>query len=309
MRRSSVLATNALLAAAALVSVCGSTLAQAAPQRPAITGIAFARFYETNPTAAQHFYGDILGYERLTVGDATTYPVNSSQWIETVPHIGPKPNDRLAAVAFTTRDAAGLERYLASKGFPSEQSLRNDSFSVRDPEGNLVIFVQQDSNKAVLHAKASPHATSHRIIHVGFLVNDAAKEDRFWRDALGFKPYWHGGQKSDTATDYISQQVPDGTDWLEYMLNSKPNPSLQTVGVLNHFSLGTENMDTVVAALKTNNCTDANCSKTQLGRDGKIQLNLFDPDLSRVEYMEFKARKEPCCSPFTGPSPTETENR
>ena len=34
-------------------------------KRPAITGIAFARFYTTQPDAAQKFYGDTLGYQRL----------------------------------------------------------------------------------------------------------------------------------------------------------------------------------------------------------------------------------------------------
>ncbi len=31
------------------------------PTRPAITGVAFARFYTTDPAAAQKFYGSTLG--------------------------------------------------------------------------------------------------------------------------------------------------------------------------------------------------------------------------------------------------------
>ena len=84
--------------------------------------------------------------------------------------------------------------------------------------GNLVIFVQSGSNKQVAQAPPSPDAASRRIIHVGFIVRDAAKEDTFWRDVLGFRPNWHGGM-TDTTTDWSSVQVPDGTDWLEYMLN------------------------------------------------------------------------------------------
>lgn len=302
-------ASLVLTVAAALTTGPSAHAQQAAPQRPAITGIAFARFYEADPTAAQHFYRDTLGLERVTAASGNAiYPVNSSQWIETIPHTGPKANDRLAAVAFTTRDAAGLERYLAAKGFVPEESLRNDSFSVRDPEGNLVFFVQQDSNKAVAQAKASAHATSHRLIHVGFVVQDADKENRFWRETLGFKPLWHGGM-DPSRTDWVSQQVPDGTDWLEYMLGNPADSSLKQHGGANHVSLGTADMATVVAALKTNGCTEAPCSKTQMGRDGKVQLNLFDPDFTRVEFMEYKPRQEPCCSPITGPFPTEAENR
>jgi hypothetical protein len=50
------------------------------------------------------------------------------------------------------------------------------------------------------------------------------------------------------------------------------------------------------------------CTGIQAGKDGKIQLNLFDPDQTRVEYMEFKPVMKPCCSDFTGPHPSPTEN-
>jgi hypothetical protein len=51
-------------------------------KRPAITGIAFARFYTTDPCRAQKFYGDTLGYKRLEANGVWTYPVNRSQWVE-----------------------------------------------------------------------------------------------------------------------------------------------------------------------------------------------------------------------------------
>jgi hypothetical protein len=42
-----------------------------------------------------------------------------------------------------------------------------------------------------------------------------------------------------------------------------------------------------------------------MGKDGKWQLNVFDPDLTRVELMEFKPVEKPCCSGFTGPHPSQ----
>jgi hypothetical protein len=64
----------------------------------------------------------------------------------------------------------------------------------------------------ISEAPDSPRATSERIIHVGFIALDKDREDVFWQGILGFRPYWHGGQKSETDTDYVSLQVPDGTD-------------------------------------------------------------------------------------------------
>jgi catechol 2,3-dioxygenase-like lactoylglutathione lyase family enzyme len=283
-----------------------SALAQQ-PARPAITGIAFARFYTTAPEAAQKFYGTTLGFERKETDDMWIYPVNHSQWIEvlTAPP-PPKPNVRMAAVAFTTSDVTQLQSYLEAHNIKPEIPLKNGQFGVRDPEGNLVIFVQRDSEKLVARALGSSFATSTRIIHVGFIVTDRAKEDVFWQQILGFRPYWHGGPKDD-VTNWVSLQVPDGNDWLEYMLNAGPDPSLHQTGVMDHFSLGVTQMNDAVAALARNHCEGPNCTKTQMGRDGKVQLNLFDPDETRVEFMEFAPAQEPCCSPFTGKHPSASD--
>jgi catechol 2,3-dioxygenase-like lactoylglutathione lyase family enzyme len=278
------------------------------PVRPAITGIAFARFYTTDPAGAQKFYGDTLGFERKQVDGMWIYPVNRSQWIEVLTTPPPQPNIRLAAVAFTTRDAAKLERYLKAHNVKPEIQLSHGQFGVRDPEGNLVLFVQAGSEKPVATSVISPNAPSTRIIHAGFMVQDRDKENAFWQDILGFRPYWHGGH-ADGITDWVSLQVPDGSDWIEYMLNPAPVPNLRQAGMSDHFSLGVAHMQDVVAALARNHCEGANCSKTQIGRDGKVQLNLFDPDQTRVEFMEFTPSREPCCSQFTAAHPTANESQ
>jgi catechol 2,3-dioxygenase-like lactoylglutathione lyase family enzyme len=276
-------------------------------QRPAITGIAFVRMYTADAAASANFYGNTLGYRRADSVGITRYSVNDLQWLEVEALPSPAPASRLAAVAFTTRDAAVLERYLKVHNISIEQPLGHGLFAVRDPEGNLVYFVQEGTKVPGLPV-ASPNAPSHRIIHTGFQVRDAAAEDRFYKDLLGFHPNWHGGMH-EGETDWISVQVPDGTDWLEYMLEGGATPSAKQLGVLNHFSLGTAHMADVVVALARNKCEGSNCTKSQMGKDGKVQLNLFDPDLTRVEYMEFKPTGTICCSPILGKLPTEVEDR
>jgi hypothetical protein len=41
----------------------------------------------------------------------------------------------------------------------------------------------------------------------------------------------------------------------------------------------------------------------KIDRDGKWQLNLCDPDGTRVELMEFAPVEKPCCAAYTGPHP------
>ena len=281
-----------------------------AQQRPAITGIAFVRFYVSDPAAAETFYGKTLGYTAIKDGAITRYPVNDLQWIETTPLPSPAPASKQAAVGFMTRDAQALATYLEAHGTTLATHVKDGEFSVRDPEGNLILFVDATAPASIAAKKAplAPNAPSHRLIHTGFVVQSAAKENEFYRELLDFKPYWHGGRTDDT-TDYVSQQAPEGSDWLEYMLNNGPTPTARQLGSSDHISLGVAHMPDAIAALAKNGCTGPTCTASRTGRDGKTQLNLFDNDLTRVEYMEFTPSGKTCCSEFTAPHPTATESR
>ena len=99
-------------------------------------------------------------------------------------------------------------------------------------------------------------------------------------------------------------QVPDGTDWLEYMLNQS-TADLRLSGVMNHISLGVKDMNAAQAKLESHGWQSSGSEHSQIGKDGKLQLNVFDPDLSRIELMEFAPVDKPCCSEFTAPHPSE----
>jgi hypothetical protein len=44
---------------------------------------------------------------------------------------------------------------------------------------------------------------------------------------------------------------------------------------------------------------------TKIGKDGKGQFNMYDPDGIRAELMNLHATEKPCCSAFTATDPTE----
>jgi len=281
--------------------------AVAAQNRPAITGIAFVRMYSADRTASDAFYGKTLGFQAITGADGIErYGVNPSQWLEVESLPANPPEKRIPLVAFTTRDAKRLEKYLKQHDVAVAGRLEGSGFTVRDPEGNLIGFMQRGAMRDKL--LMSPRAAARRIIHTGFLVHDRAAEDAFYRDVLGFQLSWQGG-RTDSVVSYVDMQVPEGTDWLEYMLSTSPHPDARDLGVINHFSLGTATMGDVVAALKSNGCSGPACSNSHTGRDGKVQLTQFDPDLTRVEFMEFKPTGTTCCSPMLGRVPREDEDQ
>jgi len=137
-------------------------------------------------------------------------------------------------------------------------------------------------------------------------------EDTFYRDLLGFRPYWFGGM-IENRIDWVSQQVPDSHDWMEYMLahdsagsGIPAGISQHDLGVLDHLSLGVDSVETAHKTLEAGNRLGGiHDAHTQIGRDGKGQFNLYDPDGIRLELMNFHASEKPCCSPFTASDPED----
>jgi catechol 2,3-dioxygenase-like lactoylglutathione lyase family enzyme len=296
-----------LTALLAWAFVAAGALAQATPTRPRILGIDHVAFYTTSPDGVKKLYGDVLGLasaEPVETGGTLRYLVGT-QWVGYSAAPDPKATDRMDHVAFATDNVSALRRYLIANGIKVSgvQGLQDHSLScfVTDPGGHRVEFVEREKADAVT---TPPAAVSRRMIHAGFLVHNRAAEDHFYIDLLGFRPYWHGGMKDD-QTDWVAIQVPDGTDWLEYMLNQPEHPDLRTTGVMNHISLGVVDMKRAQAILESHGWKPHDDEKAQMGKDGKWQLNIYDADLTRVELMEFKPVQKPCCSEFTGPHPSE----
>ena len=66
---------------------------------------------------------------------------------------------------------------------------------------------------------------------------------------------------------------------------------------------GVVSVDPVLAAVAERDPALAAKLHTQAGRDGKKQLNLFDPNHTRVELMDFEPSAPSSCAAFTGPQP------
>jgi catechol 2,3-dioxygenase-like lactoylglutathione lyase family enzyme len=290
------------------------TMATAQPRaaRPAITGISHLAVYSRNLAASDNFYAHILGGTKAPDPEdesGVRYYFGPRQFVEVLPAPQGLGASVLAHVAYTTADAAALRRYLIGHALaPGDLRTGSDGsrwFALRDPEGNEVQFVQRGR----LETTRSPTAISGRIIHIGYLVRSRSAEDKFYRTLLGFRPYWFGAMK-EGATDWVSQQVPNGRDWLEYMLvgpgSTTPLDRVDAseLGVLNHVSLAVPNMEAAVTKLYAQDRLPPRHDGPSMGRDGKWQANLYDPDGTRIELMEYHAVAKPCCSPFTAPDPT-----
>src|SRR5258708_24119379 len=306
------------LVASALLLASGAGLtAKTWSVRPKFIVISHIAFSPSDPAATEHFYTVTVGAvkaEDPENSNGVIYIVGDKQWVEVLPLPPNAGINRLDHVAFTLGwpGVESMRKFLRAKGWAVPDRVTKGAnncirFDVLDPEGTKVEFTAPP----VFAQVNPPNIIGHHMIHVGFVVHDRAKEDTFYRALLGFNPYWFGGM-TDDKVDWVSQQVPDGHDWLEYMMVGAPTDigipatmTQQTLGVLDHFSIGMDSVDTALATLKVGDRLKGVRAdeKTKIGKDGKGQFNMYDPDGIRAELMNFHATEKPCCSAFTAKDP------
>ena len=278
--------------------------------RPKVLGIAHMAIYVKDLAKARRFYEGFLGFAEpftLPTKDGAGVriafvKINDLQYLEifTEPDRG---EGQLNHISVYTDDAQRMRDYLLAKGIePLGNAARgpvpkgqtgNQNFNVRDPDGHIVEIVEyQPDSWTARHAGQDMPATriSDSIMHVGFLVGDLAKATHFYGDILGFQETWRGGGDPQVLS-WVNMRVPDGKDYVEFMLYSElPEPGAR--GGRNHISLMVPDAQKALDELKrraARGLYDPPGGQEIVVRTGvnrKRQINLYDPDGTRVELME-----------------------
>jgi catechol 2,3-dioxygenase-like lactoylglutathione lyase family enzyme len=274
---------------------------QAPVARPRILGIAHLAVFVSDLTAARGFYRDLLGFdESFTLPkpdgsvDVAFVKISDHQWIELInrPTGG---EGQLDHVALSTDGAERMRDYLASRGVQVPEKVGvgptgDKSFTITDPDGHRVEILeyQRDSRTgkdAGTHLPATRIAE--RALHVGILVGELARATEFYTGILGFEEFWRGSAAKSATLSWVNMKVPDGTDYLEFMLyDQKPPPDRR--GTQHHLCLLVPDAEKAVAALESRPARKAytRAIEVRTGINRKRQVNLFDPDGTRVELME-----------------------
>jgi len=269
--------------------------------RPKILGVAHMAVFVSDLAKARAFYGDLLGFEEpftLPKPDGSVeiafVKINDRQWIELFnrPAAG---EGQLNHIAIYTDDADRMRDYLASQNVAvparvGKGRTGNKNFMVKDPDGHNVEIVeyQPDSwtaNDAGKHVPAS--RLSEHAMHVGILVGNLDASMKFYNGILGFQEFWRGSAANSKTLSWVNMRVPDGTDYVEFMLyGEKPAPDRR--GSAHHICLVVPDAEKAVAALDARPARASYTRPVEIrtGINRKRQVNLFDPDGTRVELME-----------------------
>jgi catechol 2,3-dioxygenase-like lactoylglutathione lyase family enzyme len=293
-------------------------LAQTPLPRPRILGLAHVAFFVSDLTKARAFYQGLLGYEEpftLPNPDGSVQiafvKINDRQWIELF--TGASAGEgQLNHIAVYTDDADRMRDYLASRHVKVPESVGkgrtgNKNFMIKDPDGHNVEIVeyQPDSWTAKDTGKHVPASrTSDRALHLGILVGDLDAATTFYDGVLGFQEFWRGAAANSTTLSWVNMRVPDGTDYLELMLYDRIPPP-DNRGTAHHLCLMVPDVDKAVAALESRTAAAgyARPIAVRTGINRKRQVNLFDPDGTRVELMEPNTVDGQPAPPSTLPPP------
>lgn len=269
-------------------------------RRPRVLGLAHVALFVSDLQKARAFYEDFLGYQEPYVlkrddgSDRIVFiKINDQQYIELFAE-NPKQDGYLSHVSFCTDSAEQMRDYLASRGIKvpdkvTKGRIGNSNFNIIDPDGHTVEIVQYEPDSWTMREKGkfmTDSRISTQMAHAGILVGKLEPAMKFYRDILGFAEFWRGSS-SGTELSWVNMKVPDGTDYLELMLYSKP-PDSQQMGVKNHICLFTPDVKKAVAILESRPAFKnyGRPITISVGKNGKRQANLFDPDGTRIELME-----------------------
>jgi lactoylglutathione lyase len=268
------------------------TVALAGAQaQPPIDGLSHVAFFVTDLGRASVFYGELLGYPVEEQASPAGPPksaivrIGADQWVTLIEGEG-AGEGQLDHVAFRTRDAAGVRAALDRAGHHTSAALPDgDALSVEDPDGHRIGFVEASAPTG--RQPPAGEGISPRALHAGVLVGDLDAALTFYGGALGFQEFWRGAGATSQALSWVNLQGPGGTDYLELMLYSDlPPPGNR--GSAHHLCLEVADMDAALATLQPRAARIGyqRPLEVRTGINRKRQLNLYDPDGTRVELME-----------------------
>jgi len=264
---------------------------QPGPARPRITGLSHAGIRVSDAAAARRFYGEMLALPEgaRRTGGRFSYVIGR-QHVLIEPGLPADEDERFSHVAFETPDLEALRAHLTSRGVAMTQPPERcapSAIRVIDPDGHPIEFVAAEFPPPPRPAAPSG-AMSNRLLHAGLFVRDEAAAHRFYRDLLAFSEIWRGG-RTEGVTSWVNMRVPDGTDYLEYMLVTA-TPDRRQRGTQHHICLRVPDIQAAWESV-SRRAGATRLSPPNVGVNGKWQLNLYDPDGTRVELMEpFRTR-------------------
>ena len=285
--------------------IAGAVLAEDLP----LLGLAHVGIRVSDLARARAFYGDLIGLEEAftTTNDdgsvfCAYFKVNDHQFIEIFPGLQADQVVPMTHIAMYTADLEKLRRMMIDRGLkPGKISQgprdHNLSFSIRDlPGQNLTFleFVQYMPDS--LHTRDTGHHLGARRIsthleHAGIVTTDVDAAYNFYVERLGFRETWRRPNPDTGKVALIHLRMPGGSgDYIELSnLSGVADLARKRAGTAAHCSLEVPDIRKAYQETLDRGETKDR-QEPRFGLDQRWQFNLFDPDGTRVEFMQPRAQ-------------------
>jgi catechol 2,3-dioxygenase-like lactoylglutathione lyase family enzyme len=173
----------------------------------------------------------------------------------------------------------------------------NLSFSIRDLPGQNLTFLEfVQYMPESLHTKAlgqhlGPRRISAHLEHAGIITNDVDAAYKFYTEQLGFRETWRRPNPDTGKVALIHLRMPGPSgDYIELSnLSGVLNLARKRAGTAAHCSLEVPDIKKAYRETLDRGETKDR-QEPRFGLDQRWQFNLFDPDGTRVEFMQPRAQ-------------------
>jgi lactoylglutathione lyase len=238
------------------------------------------------------------------------FKVNNRQYIVVTPEAN-KDESRFIGYAVETEDAEAMRLYLKSLGYSvpakvSRTPTHDLAFEILDPEGDKIEVMQYTPESLSVQncgKDLSDGRLSHRVLHAGFSITKP-ETTKFYLEGFSVREFWRAdpsmrapraaAPKTPPASPLLASlsnlKLPESDDYIEWSLSrARPGAPAARQGTGGHIALVTpDNMAKTVAALEAKPAFKdyTRQHEAHVGINHKWQGNFFDPDGTRVEFME-----------------------
>ncbi|MBC8005995.1 MAG: VOC family protein [Verrucomicrobia bacterium] len=259
-------------------------------QRPEIWGIAKMTFLVSDYNLSRDYYDKFLGFNEAFSypserGKVLSFKVNDRQFLEFVEDSQAKEKKRMVSVSFETPQVEQMRKYLELQGqeVPDRTTIDgagNEVFSIVDPYGNRIEFIQWKENSLHQLSKGkyiSDRRISKRIHHVGLYSTQIVDNDPFYVGILKFIEVMRYPDDKTVAPFMLYLGMGDCVENIEFYPLADQN--------FNHPCFLVDDMQETVYTLKERRTTQ-NMSKPMIGKGRKWILNITTADQTKVEFTE-----------------------
>jgi catechol-2,3-dioxygenase len=284
---------------AAIVFVLVTPRAVQAAEPLPITAIAGVTFRAHDLAGMRNYYGKRAGFREVLPArpGSVRLGVGPEQWLEFQPGAGRGYVVRFQSLTLVTPSLRALDAKLRERGAAPVKGAGGRSLELRDPAGNLLIFIEARA-KARKAARTQPGFAQH-LQHIGLTVQreQRAHAESFYRDTLGLTEVFRMG---DGLIKYKLNG--DRFDVVELIFTSGPL-NKWAAGSIAHINFAVDDIEKTYCDLFNRGLVDEDRFNPKVNAERLWAIDMFDPELTRVEIQEPKpaaeeiqVSKDPACS-------------